>query len=60
MQLAEDMVKHVEKNYQMPDNLSYTSQSGKKITIHLRDLIYMFARIIVFMDKEKNTQNMLN
>lgn len=53
MKLAEDMVKHVEKNYQMPDNLSYTSQSGKKITIRLRDLIYMFARILVFYDKEK-------
>ena len=51
--LAEKYVKHVEKHEQSPDNLKFTTQSGKSYNIRLRDLIYMFSRILVFYDEKK-------
>lgn len=53
MDMAERVVKFVEKNHQIPTNVKFTTQNGKTYKIHIRDVIYMFSRIIVYYDTNK-------
>ena len=53
LDMAERVVKYVEKNGQVPNNVKFTTQAGKTYKIHIRDVIYMFSRIIVYYDTNK-------
>ena len=53
LDLAEHFVAYVEKNYQLPATLKFTTQSKKTYNIALDDLIYMFARIVLFYKENK-------
>ena len=51
--LAERFVKYVEKKFKLPASLEFVTLSKKKYNIALDDLVYMFARIIVFYKENK-------
>lgn len=54
VELAKKLVNYVEKNYQLPNYLSYETQTGKTVKLAPRIYTYMFARILVYYQNNKS------
>lgn len=53
MDMAERLVKYVEKNSKMPNHIAFTTQAGKKYQIDINLCTEMFARILIYYDTNK-------
>lgn len=60
LDLAKRLIAYVEKNKQLPNSLKFITKTNKIYNIRLRDLVYMFARILVFYDENKQLPKYAN
>ena len=53
MDMAERLVGYVERNHKMPNNITFTTKTGKKYHINIDLCTEMFARILIYYDTNK-------